>query len=31
MGLTLYARLRFGREDMGVNAARLRAWLAALA
>lgn len=29
-GLTLYARLRFGREDLGVNAARLRAWLAAL-
>lgn len=29
-GLTLYARLRFGREDMGVNAARLRGWLATL-
>lgn len=29
-GLTIYARLRFGREDMGVNAARLRGWLAAL-
>lgn len=26
-GLTIYARLRFGREDMGVNAARLRSWL----
>ena len=29
-GLTLYARLRFGREDMGVNAKRLTEWLAAL-
>lgn len=29
-GLTLYARLRFGRGDMGVNAARLRAWNAAI-
>jgi hypothetical protein len=26
-GLTLYARLRFGREDFGVNAARLSDWL----
>lgn len=26
-GLYLHARLRFGREDMGVNAARLRDWL----
>ncbi len=25
-GLYLQARLRFGREDMGVNAARLRDW-----
>lgn len=29
-GLHLHARLRFGREDMGVNAARLRDWLARL-
>ncbi len=29
-GLYLQARLRFGREDMGVNAARLRDWLARL-
>ncbi|MEM6578920.1 MAG: DUF1499 domain-containing protein [Pseudomonadota bacterium] len=29
--ITLYARLRFGASDMGVNAARLEAWLAALA
>jgi uncharacterized protein (DUF1499 family) len=29
-GLTIYARLRFGRSDLGVNAARLRKWLAAL-
>jgi uncharacterized protein (DUF1499 family) len=29
-GLTLYARLRFGRSDFGVNAARLRHWLAQL-
>lgn len=29
-GLTVYARLRFGRGDMGVNAARLRNWLAQL-
>lgn len=28
--VTLHARLRFGRSDMGVNAARLRDWLAAL-
>jgi len=28
--LTLHARLRFGRGDMGVNAARLRDWLARL-
>ena len=26
-GLHLHARLRFGREDMGVNAARLSDWL----
>ncbi|HLQ20343.1 MAG TPA: DUF1499 domain-containing protein [Tabrizicola sp.] len=29
-GLYLYSRLRFGRGDMGVNAARLAAWLGAL-
>jgi hypothetical protein len=29
-GLYLLARLRFGREDMGVNARRLQSWLAAL-
>lgn len=29
--LTLHARLRFGRSDFGVNAARLRDWLAQLA
>lgn len=29
-GLYLFARLRFGRGDMGVNAARLAAWQAAL-
>jgi hypothetical protein len=29
-GLSVYARLRFGRGDMGVNAARLRDWLAQL-
>jgi len=29
-GLTLYARLRFGGGDMGVNAKRLTGWLAAL-
>ncbi|PJF10981.1 DUF1499 domain-containing protein [Pseudorhodobacter sp. MZDSW-24AT] len=29
-GLYVLARLRFGREDMGVNAKRLRRWLAAL-
>lgn len=28
--LCLYARLRFGRDDFGVNGARLRGWLAAL-
>lgn len=28
--LDLYARLRFGRSDMGVNAARLTAWTGAL-
>jgi hypothetical protein len=28
--LTLYARLRFGSSDMGVNAARLRDWLSRL-
>ena len=26
-GVVKYARARFGRGDMGVNAARLRAWL----
>lgn len=30
-GLTLYARLRFGGGDRGVNAARLAGWIAALA
>ncbi len=29
-GMTIYARLRFGGGDMGANAARLKAWLAAL-
>ena len=29
-GLTLYARLRFGQGDMGVNAARLKDWLGQL-
>lgn len=29
-GVTVYARLRFGGEDMGVNAARLTAWREAL-
>lgn len=29
-GLYIYARLYFGRGDFGVNAARLKAWLAAL-
>lgn len=29
-GVQVFARLRFGREDMGVNAKRLEAWLAAL-
>lgn len=29
-GLYIYARLRFGRDDRGVNAARLRDWLARL-
>lgn len=28
--LDIYARLRFGKGDMGVNAARLRNWLAGL-
>lgn len=28
--LFMYARLRFGQSDMGVNAARLEAWRAAL-
>ena len=28
--VTIHARLRFGRSDMGVNAARLREWLASL-
>jgi hypothetical protein len=29
-GVQVHARLRFGRSDMGVNAARLRDWLARL-
>ncbi|MFN4153247.1 MAG: DUF1499 domain-containing protein [Paracoccaceae bacterium] len=29
-GLYIHARLRFGREDMGVNAKRLKVWLAGL-
>lgn len=29
-GVVIHARLRFGREDMGVNAARLAAWQAQL-
>ncbi len=29
-GLYVHARLRFGSEDMGVNAARLRDWLSRL-
>ena len=29
-GLTIYARLRFGGGDMGVNAARLAGWISAL-
>ncbi|WP_103333594.1 DUF1499 domain-containing protein [Pseudotabrizicola formosa] len=29
-GLYIHARLRFGREDMGVNARRLQGWQAAL-
>lgn len=29
--LVLYARLRFGRDDFGVNTARLRDWIARLA
>ena len=29
--LVVYARLRFGQSDLGVNAARLDEWLAALA
>jgi hypothetical protein len=28
--LDIFARLRFGGDDVGVNAARLKAWLAAL-
>ena len=28
--LTIYGRLRFGRSDFGVNAARIRQWLKAL-
>lgn len=30
IGVTLYARQRFGAGDWGVNAARLTAWIAAL-
>ncbi len=29
-GITIHARLRFGHSDLGVNAARLQAWLAGL-
>ncbi|OYW47683.1 MAG: hypothetical protein B7Z31_15380, partial [Rhodobacterales bacterium 12-65-15] len=29
-GLFLYARQRFGSDDLGVNAARLRDWLSRL-
>ncbi|NBZ86081.1 DUF1499 domain-containing protein [Stagnihabitans tardus] len=29
-GLTIYARLRFGRGDLGVNGARLKGWLGQL-
>ena len=29
-GLTVYSRLRFGKSDMGVNAVRLKDWLARL-
>ena len=29
-GLTMFARQRFGSQDLGVNAARLRDWLARL-
>ena len=29
-GLLIYARLRFGSSDMGVNAKRLRQWIAQL-
>lgn len=29
-GLLIYARLRFGRSDLGVNAQRLRHWIAQL-
>jgi hypothetical protein len=29
-GVALYARLRFGQSDLGVNAARLRDWLSRL-
>lgn len=29
-GLYIHARLRFGREDMGVNAKRLQGWRAAM-
>lgn len=29
-GLTIYARSRYGSQDFGVNAARLRAWLGSL-
>jgi len=28
--LTIYARLRFGRSDLGVNSARVEGWLARL-
>ena len=29
--LAIYARLRFGQSDMGVNQARVEEWLSALA
>jgi hypothetical protein len=29
-GVTIFARSRFGRSDLGVNAARLKAWLSQL-
>lgn len=29
-GVAIYARLRFGRSDLGVNGERVKAWIAAL-